>query len=58
MINSNVGLGYNAEHHAINHLKCADFRGAARYLAKFIGESGFYDLVIISLSYQKMINMS
>ena len=33
-------------------------RGAARYPAKFQVRAGFYDTVIISLSYQKMINMA
>ena len=33
-------------------------RAVARYPAKFMGESGFYDILIISLFYQKIIDMS
>ena len=33
-------------------------RGAARYLAKFMGESSFYDIVIISLFNRKINNIS
>ena len=33
-------------------------RAIARHPAKFMGESSFYDILIISLFYQKIIDMS
>ena len=40
----------------IQNCRCAEAQ-TARHPAKFMGESSFYDNLIISLSYQKTVNM-
>ena len=44
--------------HRMDHSPDVQIRGTARYHAEFMDESGFYDTVIISLYYQKKINVS